>query len=32
LLPIEENFSAPFKSIPAAAANVSTLLTTVGFL
>ena len=32
LLPIEENFSAPFKSMPAAAARVSTLLTTVGFL
>ena len=32
LFPTEENFSDPFNKIPVAAANVSTLLTTVGFL
>jgi len=32
LLPIAANFSAPLISIPVAAAKVSTLLTTVGFL
>ncbi len=32
LFPIAENFSGPLIKIPVAAANVSTLLTTVGFL
>ena len=32
LFPIDENFSEPFIKIPVAAAKVSTLLTTVGFL
>ena len=32
LFPIDENFSAPFNNIPVAAAKVSTLFTTVGFL
>jgi hypothetical protein len=32
LFPMEENFSEPCISIPVAAASVSTLLTTVGFL
>ena len=32
MLPIAENFSGPFNKIPVAAASVSTLFTTVGFL
>ena len=32
LFPIEENLSAPLINIPVAAAKVSTLFTTVGFL